>query len=180
MGPAQTRSSGTRQQARRRSPRKRRCLLRGCEQWFRPVAHRDRFCSEACVAAWRQWRRWRAQQQYRRQPKGRGNRRAQSKRYRAKVRSRGQSCDRSDAREAREGHPPGGEAAGEPCARPGCYERFELTHRSPEQRFCSSSCRRALWRVWERERRWRERGQRRRCASLPWWEQTGLVELDTR
>jgi hypothetical protein len=44
------------------------------------------------------------------------------------------------------------------CDRPGCYECFKRTRRSPLQRFCSHDCRRALERVLERERRWRERG----------------------
>jgi hypothetical protein len=41
--------------------------------------------------------------------------------------------------------------------RPGCYEEFQWNPRSPLQRFCSHSCRRALERVLERERHWRER-----------------------
>ena len=40
--------------------------------------------------------------------------------------------------------------------RPGCYEKFLRTSRSPRQRFCSKPRRRALECVWERERRWRE------------------------
>lgn len=47
---------------------------------------------------------------------------------------------------------------GATCDRPGCYERFQPTRRSPLQRFCSQECRRALERVWERERRWKKRG----------------------
>ena len=180
MGPTKTRSSGTRRQARRRAPRRRRCLLRDCEQWFRPVDHGERFCSEACRAGWRAWRQWSAQQKYRRQPKGRSSRRAQSKRYRERVRCRVEATESIADRDAREGHPPRGAAAGETCSRPGCYERFQLTRRSPEQKFCSPSCRRALWRVWERERRWLERGEGRRGASLRWWEQMGSVELDTQ
>jgi hypothetical protein len=42
------------------------------------------------------------------------------------------------------------------CDRPGCYEMFDRSRRSPRQRFCSKECRRALERVWERERRWKE------------------------
>ena len=41
------------------------------------------------------------------------------------------------------------------CDRPGCYECFVRSRRSPRQRFCSHACRRAMERVWERERRWR-------------------------
>jgi YgiT-type zinc finger domain-containing protein len=42
------------------------------------------------------------------------------------------------------------------CERPGCYEVFVTTSRSPRQKFCSEECRRAMNRVLERERRWRE------------------------
>jgi len=42
------------------------------------------------------------------------------------------------------------------CDRPGCYERFAQRRRSPLQRFCCAGCRRALERVRERERRWKQ------------------------
>lgn len=45
------------------------------------------------------------------------------------------------------------------CDRPGCYEGFVRRRRSPRQRFCSHACRRAMERVWERERRWRRRSR---------------------
>jgi hypothetical protein len=45
------------------------------------------------------------------------------------------------------------------------------TRRSPRQRFCWHACRRAVERVWERERRW-HRGApgspQRRCDPHPW------------
>jgi hypothetical protein len=47
------------------------------------------------------------------------------------------------------------------CSRPGCYECFRRSRRSPLQRFCSHACQRAMERVWERERRWRRRHGRR-------------------
>jgi hypothetical protein len=54
---------------------------------------------------------------------------------------------------------------GHTCDRPGCYECFERTRRSPLQRFCSQECRRALERVLERERRWRKRGPARTAGA---------------
>jgi hypothetical protein len=48
------------------------------------------------------------------------------------------------------------------CDRPGCYECFLRSRRSPLQRFCSHACRRAVERVWERERRWRRKHARHR------------------
>ena len=43
------------------------------------------------------------------------------------------------------------------CQRPGCYEAFAKTARSPLQKFCSAGCRQALRRVLIRERRWKRR-----------------------
>ncbi len=51
------------------------------------------------------------------------------------------------------------------CDRPGCYECFVRSRRSPLQRFCSPACQRAMERVWERERRWHRRHARRRPPS---------------
>ena len=55
------------QAARRRrgAPRSRRCLLKGCERRFRPEHPRQRYCSEECRAAAREWSEWKAQHAYR-------------------------------------------------------------------------------------------------------------------
>jgi hypothetical protein len=42
------------------------------------------------------------------------------------------------------------------CDRPGCYEGFDRSPRSPWQRFCSALCRGALRLVRLRDRRWQE------------------------
>ena len=42
---------------------------------------------------------------------------------------------------------------------------FAPSRRSPCQKFCSPACRQALRRVIERERRWRQRARRTRCAT---------------
>ena len=56
------------------------------------------------------------------------------------------------------------DSCGLPCHRPGCYVLFLLSARSPDQKFCSDSCRQALRRVRQRELRLR---QRRRRGVLP-------------
>jgi len=61
-------------------------------------------------------------------------------------------------------------ADGISCDRPGCYDLFCPTARSPQQRFCTKSCRCAMERVWQRERRWRARhgvGPPRARAGMP-------------
>jgi hypothetical protein len=57
----------------------------------------------------------------------------------------------------REGHHHHGSTKKNCCHRPGCYERFEVSDRSPLQRFCNADCRQALRRVLERERRLRQK-----------------------
>jgi hypothetical protein len=69
-------------------PRKRRCLLKGCEQRFHPVHACQRYCSEQCREAARKWERWKAQQRYRETAAGKQKRNGQSRRYRERVKSR--------------------------------------------------------------------------------------------
>lgn len=154
-------------------PRHRRCLLKGCEQWFQPRSPQARYCSGACRVAARRWRRWRAGQKWRKTELGRQCRRQQSCRYRERVRQRreaGQAVVEESADEPREGQRPADVLKKSPCSRPGCYELFEPSRRSPGQRFCSCLCRKALRRVLQREAIWgtrRKGGPRSRCRIPP-------------
>ena len=150
----------------RRHPRTRRCLLKGCEKCYRPRQAWQRYCGAECQEAARAWSGWKAQERYRATEGGREKRRGQCQRYRERVR----------ARRAQRGEAPETAARVIPanfflatCDRPGCYERFARSRRSPLQRFCSGECRRGLERVWERERRWRESqaGRARRGRPFP-------------
>jgi hypothetical protein len=73
---------------RHRRPRVRRCLLKGCEQWFHPGHARQRYCSEDCRKAARRWSRWKAQQRYRETAVGKEKRNGQSRRYRERSKNR--------------------------------------------------------------------------------------------
>jgi hypothetical protein len=152
----------------------RRCLLKGCERWFRPCRPQARYCSADCQAAARRWRRWFAGQRYRGSAAGRARRREQSRRYRARVRERPAAAAQltsTASGTASEGQRPAANleaTGGLPCHRPGCYTLFQPTPRSPEQHFCSCSCQQALRRVRQREARFQERRRqrpRRRTAS---------------
>ena len=139
-----------------------RCLLKGCERWFRPARPQARYCSDACRAAARRWRRQQATRRYRASEQGKQRRRLQSQRYRQR-----QAAPTVNAAEGQRPtiNPP--DFQGCPCQRPGCYELFVPSPRSPEQHFCSRSCRNALRRVRQRELRRLERRRRgarpRRC-----------------
>ena len=67
-------------------PRQRRCLLKGCEQFFKPDYHQARYCGTACQDAADRWRRSSADQTWRKTEGGRECRRQQSCRYRQRVR----------------------------------------------------------------------------------------------
>jgi len=150
--PAEKPACGRRQLPRR--PRTRRCLLKGCEQRFQPRQAHQRYCSEACRKAAREWSRWKAQERYRATTAGKQKRNGQSRHYRERIKSRKTQDPEAVDEAARV-------ITTEhffrcSCDRPGCYERFVRERRSPLQRFCSHACRRALERVEERERRWQQ------------------------
>ena|GEM_PF-334699 len=127
------------------------CLLKGCESVFRPQHPLARYCRAVCRAAARQWRKWKAQQRYRKSPSGREKRQAQCRRNRKRRKANESARKLASAGVARV--IPIGFFS---CDRPGCYQLFKRTKRSPQQRFCSRACRLALERVLKRERRWRK------------------------
>lgn len=77
-----------RRKRRARRPRLRRCLLKGCEQHFRPQQTRQRYCNESCRQEARKWSRWKAQQRYRETAAGQEKRKGQSRRYRERIKTR--------------------------------------------------------------------------------------------
>jgi hypothetical protein len=94
MGPPENPTSHLeKQEARRRKrpvrrPRARQCLLKGCEEHFRPRDARQRYCSERCRRAARKWSEWKARQRYRATATGKQKRNGQSRRYRERVKKR--------------------------------------------------------------------------------------------
>jgi ParB family transcriptional regulator, chromosome partitioning protein len=91
MGPPESLTSPQKNQAagrRKRRPRQRHCLLKGCGRRFHPGHARQRYCSTECRAQAREWSRWKAQQKYRTTDGGKQKRNGQSRRYRERVKSR--------------------------------------------------------------------------------------------
>lgn len=82
--------AGQRVRPARRHLRPRRCLLKGCEQHFRPRHTQQRYCSMSCRQAARKWSRWKSQARYRATVAGKEKRNGQSRRYRERVRNRKQ------------------------------------------------------------------------------------------
>jgi len=110
------------------------------------------------VAAARLWSRRLAAQRYRASEQGKQRRRQQSCRYRERVRQRREEVEPPPT--LCEGHQEGEDSEKIPCSRPGCYERFPPSRRSPLKKFCSALCRQALRRVERREARWQPRALR--------------------
>jgi len=71
-----------------RRPRTRRCLLKGCQQRFRPRHARQRYCSDGCRKAARAWSEWKARRTYRGTAACKQKRNEQSRRYRERVKDR--------------------------------------------------------------------------------------------
>ena len=160
-------------------PKRRPCLLKGCERPFQPQPNKalQRYCSRPCRGEADRWSSWTAQKKYRASPKGREKRRLQALRYRER-------CKNGRRTSASEGHTRRNSRGEKCCDRPGCYETFRPTSRSPLQRFCSRACRRALIRVLERERRWaaavrrwQDRQAHHRIASSSQATQTAPASL---
>ncbi len=87
MGPSEdlpntrTNQEGWRNRPQRRA-RTRRCLLKGCNRFYRPDHPLERYCSEACRHEAQKWRHWKAQQKYRATARGRAKRNGQCRRRR--------------------------------------------------------------------------------------------------
>jgi hypothetical protein len=145
----------------------RRCLLKGCERWFRPPYPQSRYCCRECREAARRWRRAQASRRYRASAAGRERRRAQQQRYRQRRRERAAaSADVAAAREGQRPACPGEDFAESLCARPGCYVVVWVNPTRSRRRFCSLACCLALRRVLDREARYRRRRRRWRRERM--------------
>ncbi len=140
-----------------RRARRRKCILKDCECWFQPKQPQERYCSDVCRKEGERWRRWRASQGWRASERGKECRRCQSRRYRERQRQKREALQLTCLQAKGEGE--GQRAATNPgtisCGRPGCYVLFNITSRSPLQKYCSCGCRQAMRRVRQREARWR-------------------------
>jgi hypothetical protein len=161
----------------------RRCLLKGCERFYRPTHPQSRYCSVPCRLEARRWRRRQASRTWRSSEAGQRCRREQARRYRRRIplivlpeprAMETTTPDPTPVPEAREGQRPGTipqDFSVRACPRPGCYAVFAVASVWSPRRFCSSACRRALRNVLDREARYRRRRRQgfrpRRRRSRP-------------
>lgn len=147
------------------------CLLKDCDRVYRPNHPLSRYCSKQCQQAAARWHQRQANRRYRASDQGKTCRRAQACRYRRR------KSETSSVSQNTKSPSADSEGYGDPvplqefcCQRPGCYETFSKTTRSPLQKFCNAHCRQALRRVLVRERRWR----RLWLAGVPPNERAGV------
>ena len=139
----------------RRRPRPRVCLRKGCGRRYTPRRWNQRYCQDPeCL---REVRRWQARQRQRRRrasPQGRQQHRHAERARRREAKERGQTPAKRSPDRAR-GH--AGEKSSDIfCGRPGCYEAPRASLRTPAC-YCSAVCRTAVRRVRDRERKWLSR-----------------------
>ena len=136
--------------------------IEGMRQIVRAAAGAARYCGAECRRAAKRWRDSKSRRRYRKKESGRRKRREQSRRHRRRQQERKRRGEDVLVAVEAPAWVITQEKRSSSCDRPGCYESFERTRRSPLQRFCTGACRRALYRVIERERRWEVRSLLRR------------------
>ena len=151
------RTSGQRPRrtSRRRRLRPRVCFRKGCGRRYVPRRWNQRYCQDPeCL---REVRRWQAKQRQRRRrasPQGRKQHRQAERARRREAKERGQNPAKRSTDCAR-GH--AGEKSSDLfCGRTGCYEPPQPSLRTPAC-YCGPTCRAAVRRVLDRERKWLSR-----------------------
>ena len=140
----------------RRRPRPRLCLRKGCGRTYTPQRWNQRYCQEPeCLRLVRRWQAAKRQAKQR-QDEAVKARHAQAQRARRqRVPSSPQPPKEPKVTAAR-GHAAKTFSATPICDRPGCHEPPPKLGRN-QAKFCCPSCRQALYRVVDRERKWLKR-----------------------
>lgn len=134
-----------------RRPRPRACLRKGCERRYTPRRWNQRYCQDpACLREVQRWQSLRRQRRSRASPQGRERHRRAERARRQAAKAKGHK--RSDRGRGHAGR----RLARILCGRPGCHERPVASVRAPGC-YCSVSCRAAVRRVSDRERKWLSR-----------------------
>ena len=114
---------------------------------FEPQRAQARYCGAECRRAAKRWRDSKSRRRYRKKESGRRKRREQSRRHRRRQQERKRRGEDVLVAVEAPAWVITQEKRSSSCDRPGCYESFERTRRSPLQRFCTGACRRALYRI---------------------------------
>ena len=140
-----------------RQPRQRICLRKGCGCQYTPRCWNQRYCQDPeCLRLVRRWQAARRQAR-RRQDEAAKAQHAQAQRARRRrVNSLPQPPNQPDPAAAR-GHAAKIFSSTPICARPGCHDTPVKSGRN-QAKYCGRTCRQAVQRVRDRERKWLKRG----------------------
>lgn len=149
------------------------CLRRGCDNGYQARRWNQRYCQDpTCRLLVRRWQAAKRQQQRRQQPEVRQAHAAAEKERRARRRATGSGRVLPTRDEDSSGNeqPEQSQNAwsrsknfSDPfCDRPGCYDAVRPSCRC-RARYCSDSCRQAIQRVRDRERKWLNRNRPAGC-----------------
>jgi len=145
-----------RRKARRRRPRPRVCLRKGCRCKYLPRSWNQRYCQEPeCQRRVRRWQAARRQAEHRRDAFAK-TRHAEAQQARRERTSSASHVDQNPEVAPARGHAPE-VSFSLLCDRPGCYELPVTSIRNPA-RYCCPACRQAVHSIQDRERKWRFRG----------------------
>jgi hypothetical protein len=144
-----------RRKARRRRPRPRICLRKGCRCKYLPRSWNQRYCQEPeCRQRVRRWQAARRQAKHRRDAFARIRHAEAQHARRQRTKAASQDVQNPEVTSAR-GHAPE-VSCSLLCDRPGCYELPVPSIRNSAC-YCCPACRQAVGNVHDRERKWRLR-----------------------
>lgn len=140
-----------------RRPRSRLCLRKGCGRAYTPRCWNQRFCQDPeCLRLVRRWLATKRQAK-RRQDEAVKAQHAQAQKARRRRASSLPQPPKEPEVAAARGHAANFFSPTPICERPGCYEPSPKSGRN-QAKYCCSSCRQAVHRVLDRERKWLKRG----------------------
>ena len=146
-----------RRRASPRRPRPRLCLRKGCGRQYQPRRWNQRYCQDAeCLRLVRRWLAARRQAKRRQNDAAKTQDAEKQRARRRRVPSPPQAPTIPELAAAR-GHAAKILLPPPLCDRPGCYEP-PLKSGRHQACYCCPTCRQALRRVLDRERKWRLRG----------------------
>lgn len=140
-----------------RRPRPRLCLRKGCGRQYQPRRWNQRYCQDAeCLRLVRRWLAARRQAKRRQDDAAKTEHAEKQRARRRRVPSPPQALKVPELAAAR-GHAAKTLLPTSLCNRPGCHEP-PLKSGRHQACYCCPTCRQALRRVLDRERKWRLRG----------------------
>jgi hypothetical protein len=140
-----------------RRPRTRVCLRKGCGRKYQPRRWNQHYCQDPeCLRLVRRWQAAKRQAK-RRQDEAAQSQHAEAERVRRQRIPASPQAPKPPEIAAARGHAANIFSPTPLCDRPGCHEPPLKSGRS-QARYCCSSCRQAVRRVVDRERKWQFRG----------------------